>query len=542
MRDWTSAVLAAVKRQAYKREDLVFTRKAMVDEELATIVQKVGSVGATPEQTLSRELQELADIGVISFVNNRGVYRLENVTPFDQRNADYRPVMRYDIDGFRSLRSFHISLNAGLNALVGPNGAGKTNFIEFLDFISTLIMRDASAAVSISGGVSRVFSQENSKKLSPKITARICGNADISSAYDDPKERTFFRFEYFVEVRFSKTHSAIYISSEKIKFFALHSRDEEIAAGRSIGTIHLRRRTPSSEVDPIITVSPKLLTIGLRNPLRYLRRGIAGSAPRLQRPDSEFVITNAPGPDESLLTVRPIRPAMEAIRLAVSRGRAFNLNPTKAKQPDELSRPPVIGADGAGLSATIYHMQQVKRNAPTQYSYRFKRYGTSTLDTVIEWTKLVLPELQDIVVTADPHSGKYIIFLIVGEGERTLRIPLQSASDGTIKWLAFVAMILARGSSYSLEEPENYLHPKMQQFLVELVRECIDEDQKDDFFILSTHSETVINQLKPEELIIFEFRKGSTFCRRLQNPISVSEEINRTGFGLGYFYSSNAVS
>ena len=275
MGDWTDAVFAAVKRQASRNENGVFTRQDLIKYELPRIIKESKSVGATPEQTLSRELQELADSGRISFEDNRGTYRALDV---DTQGVDEGSfVARYHIDGFRSLKSFSISLDSGLNALVGPNGAGKTNFIDFLDFLSILVTRDASSAVSISGGVARVFSHENNKKISPKVTAKVCGTADISTAIHSISNRTLFRFEYSVEVRFSKTHSAIYISSEKVKFFALHNADELRMAGRQIGAIQLRRRSPASDIEPIITVGKKLLTKAIRNPLRYFRRTTAAS-------------------------------------------------------------------------------------------------------------------------------------------------------------------------------------------------------------------------------------------------------------------------
>jgi len=541
MSDWKKAVRDAIIRLTSRQGSPLFTRQDLLKFELDHVVEQVGSRGSTPQQTLSRELQELAEAGFIKFSDEKGSYQLIDHVASNQNLRS--SIASYYIDGFRSLLGFDIGLDRGLNALVGPNGAGKTNFIDFLDFLSILIMRDASAAVSVSGGVSRVFSQENVKRASPRVLSRVAGIANLGPHFWQDDGRVNFRFEYDVSVRFSRAHSVIYISDEKIKLFALHAADEDKFKNRQVGSIHIKRRTPSPEIEPTIAISPRLLSSGIRNPLRYLRRAVTrNSPPRLIRSDGEYNILSAPAPDESLLGMRPIRPAMEAVREAISRGRAFNLNPSLAREPDELSRLPNISSDGSGLSASLYHMQQFKRGQASQYLYRFQKFGAETLDMIIQWTRLVLPELLDIQATADPHTGKYLAFLIVGDQERSLRIPLQAASDGTIKWLSFVAMLLSRGSSYSLEEPENYLHPKMQQFLVDLIRDGISENSPNDFFLISTHSETIINQLRPEELLVFEFNKGRTFCRKLENPMSVAEEINCTGFALGHFYATNAVS
>lgn len=75
---WTDAVAAAVRRMAAKSRDGNFMRQDLIDQELPTIVANVGSEGATPEQTLSRELQQLRVSGVILFVDDQGTYRLSS--------------------------------------------------------------------------------------------------------------------------------------------------------------------------------------------------------------------------------------------------------------------------------------------------------------------------------------------------------------------------------------------------------------------------------------------------------------------------------
>jgi putative restriction endonuclease len=73
---WSDAVEAAVRRHVGKTGDSIFTRTDLIDAELGQIVSETGSKGATPDMTLSRELQELRDRGVLEFVDDRGTYRL----------------------------------------------------------------------------------------------------------------------------------------------------------------------------------------------------------------------------------------------------------------------------------------------------------------------------------------------------------------------------------------------------------------------------------------------------------------------------------
>lgn len=74
MQTWTDAVVAAVRRHVQRTGSTIFTRQALIDGEMDAIIAATGSTGATPWQTLSRELQELRDRGLLEFVG-AGVYR-----------------------------------------------------------------------------------------------------------------------------------------------------------------------------------------------------------------------------------------------------------------------------------------------------------------------------------------------------------------------------------------------------------------------------------------------------------------------------------
>lgn len=76
MLTWTEAVTGAVHRAASKSAEKVFTRQQLQEEEGVRMCSETGTVGQTPMQTVSRELQQLRDAGVIEFLDDRGTYRL----------------------------------------------------------------------------------------------------------------------------------------------------------------------------------------------------------------------------------------------------------------------------------------------------------------------------------------------------------------------------------------------------------------------------------------------------------------------------------
>ncbi|MDB5576150.1 MAG: hypothetical protein JWR80_1326 [Bradyrhizobium sp.] len=74
MANWSEAVEASIRRHVDATCSRTFTRQALIDSQLDAIIAETGSAGATPHQTLSRELQQLRDSGIIEFVD-QGVYR-----------------------------------------------------------------------------------------------------------------------------------------------------------------------------------------------------------------------------------------------------------------------------------------------------------------------------------------------------------------------------------------------------------------------------------------------------------------------------------
>lgn len=468
----------------------------------------------------------------------------ENVYgPIDQRGLGNA---LYSVSGFRSLDEFEICLTPGLNVFIGPNGSGKTNFIDFLDFLTVLVNKNVASAVSATGGVARVFSQESLKRQIPRIIAKISGVTDINPfLHEKELRKSLFKFEYEVDIRYSKFHTAVYIANEKIKFKNLFSEKSPFDCDMTVGSLKIHRFSPQVDEQPRWNVGRYLSANSFRNPLRYTHahrlafRQLAGINEHQQRAE---LLEQLPyvSPDESILSSRLPFPALDAVRSAIARGHAFNLNPQSARTPDDISTPPVVSSSGSGLTATIYQMQQLTRS-DSRPTIALRRMPKDALDTVLQWTKLVMPDLQSISATADPHSGKYLVYLNVEGGDRPLKIPLQASSDGMLRWLAFACLIVSKGVEYTFEEPENYLHPKMQQYLIDLIRDSSSDQNKFDRYIISTHSETVINQCKPSEIVLFSFENGKTRCKRIANEKSLIDQVNETGFGLGYYYAMNAL-
>ncbi len=65
---WRESVADAINRLVRRSGKRTFLRQDLIAEELPRIVEETLSEGVTPEQTLSRVLQELRDDGQIRFL------------------------------------------------------------------------------------------------------------------------------------------------------------------------------------------------------------------------------------------------------------------------------------------------------------------------------------------------------------------------------------------------------------------------------------------------------------------------------------------
>ncbi len=67
---WRESVRAALERYVARHGSVLVTRQHFIVEELSRIVAETRSQGQTPEQTLSRVLQELRDEGLLAFLGD----------------------------------------------------------------------------------------------------------------------------------------------------------------------------------------------------------------------------------------------------------------------------------------------------------------------------------------------------------------------------------------------------------------------------------------------------------------------------------------
>lgn len=108
------------------------------------------------------------------------------------------------------------------------------------------------------------------------------------------------------------------------------------------------------------------------------------------------------------------------------------------------------------------------------------------------------------------------------------------ASDGTLKMLAYLVMLHdpAPPPFIGIEEPENFLHPRL---LPELAEECRAASERTQLLV-TTHSPFFLNGLRPDEVrVLWRDDKGYTQTRRAVDLPGVREFVEQ-GALLGHLW------
>ncbi len=144
--------------------------------------------------------------------------------------------------------------------------------------------------------------------------------------------------------------------------------------------------------------------------------------------------------------------------------------------------------------------------------------------------------ITGVGIQIDPTNGRR--FVVFRAGTETF-LP-EEVSDGTMKWLCILVSILVPYSRvYLLEEPENFLHPWMQQRLIQVMR---DRPASDDvIFVLTSHSATILNAALIEELILVRQVEGNTLVESVVNKEHIEKTLRESNFRLGDLWVSGAL-
>jgi len=153
---------------------------------------------------------------------------------------------------------------------------------------------------------------------------------------------------------------------------------------------------------------------------------------------------------------------------------------------------------------------------------------------ILETLRRRVPQLDAVDAEIMP-DGRLLLQIKDAPFERP--ILARFASDGTLKMLAYLVLLYdpEPPQLVGIEEPENFLHPRL---LGELAEECRLATERTQLMV-TTHSPFFVNGLRPKDVwVLTRDERGHTRAERTDRMRGVSDLYQR-GEQLGYLWMQN---
>lgn len=150
------------------------------------------------------------------------------------------------------------------------------------------------------------------------------------------------------------------------------------------------------------------------------------------------------------------------------------------------------------------------------------------LEKIFKVLRQRIPRLEKVL--AEPLADGRLM-LRIKDAPFDQPVLARFASDGTLKMLAYLIVLYdpAPPQFVGVEEPENFLHPKLLPILAEECRQATERSQ----LLVTTHSPFFLNGLRPEEVRIL-YRGEDGFTRNVRaSDVKGIREFIKNGASLG---------
>jgi predicted ATPase len=257
-------------------------------------------------------------------------------------------------------------------------------------------------------------------------------------------------------------------------------------------------------------------------PFRFLdyKQG-QGQAVSGELPDEQDTRVSIPLRSPELLAVNTLGQFAEHPRVAALREFITDWYVSYLSIDDTRSQPEA-GPQGR-ISKTGDNLPNVIQYLKEQYPDR--------LEDIFNVLRRRVPRLQSVVAEPMP-DGRLLLQIKDAPFDRP--VLSRFVSDGTLKMLAYLVVLNdpVPPQFIGIEEPENYLHPRL---LPELAEECRAATERSQL-LATTHSPFFLNAMKPKEVrILYRDEQGFTQVVRTSEINGIPEFVKQ-GASLGHLW------
>jgi predicted ATPase len=353
------------------------------------------------------------------------------------------------ISNFLSFRHpDEIRLNHGVNIMVGINGAGKSNFLKAIELLYKTIAEN-----NLHGTVAALGGYENMRNHAITATEPIFFRFEfdcnaVNAVNDTPNP---FASNPFYELSIYKVGETAFYIGEKVYVNNPDGRQFVYADVRNgYGYVSAR----NSEQQQIVREQ-----LNMDGTVSIFKEKI----------DKQFY-----------LYLHKIKVAVGTFSIY----KYFDLSAdSKIRKLAPYSVDKMLNPDGGNL---VHILNEMSANDIAQ----FDNFRT---------------EFNQISSTANDILFQNVAgnsLLLVRENGLNRAVPIQFLSEGTIKFMLLLAILLNANSGYliGIDEPESNLHPDMIATIADKIKLMSESRQ----LFISTHSPLLLNLFEGDDLLIFE--------------------------------------
>ncbi|MBD2550831.1 AAA family ATPase [Microcystis elabens FACHB-917] len=248
-------------------------------------------------------------------------------------------------------------------------------------------------------------------------------------------------------------------------------------------------------------------------PFRFLdyREGL-GSAVSGELPDEEDQRVDTPLKSADLLAVNALgqfaeHPRVAALRDFITGWYVSYLSADSARGQPEAGPQDRLSRSGDNIANVIQFLSE-------QHPQR--------LEQIFSVLRQRVPRIESVLSETMPDGR---LLLQIKDAPFSHPVLARFASDGTLKMLAYLVMLNDPSPPpfIGIEEPENFLHPRLLPELAEECRAAIAQTQ----LLVTTHSPFFLNGLRPEEVrVLWRDVQGYTQAQRASDLPGVQAFVN----------------
>lgn len=257
-------------------------------------------------------------------------------------------------------------------------------------------------------------------------------------------------------------------------------------------------------------------------PFRFLNYHYGqGSAVSGQLPDAEDQRVETPLKSADLLAVNALgqfaeHPRVAALREFITGWYVSYLSADSARGQPETGPQERLTKSGDNLANVIQYLAE-------QHPRR--------LEAIFTVLRRRVPRIERVLADTMPDGR---LLLQIKDAPFAHPVLARFASDGTLKMLAYLLLLHDPSPPpvIGIEEPENYLHPRLLPDLAEECRAAVAATQ----LFVTTHSPFFLNALRAEEVrILWRDEHGYTQVARASDQVGVREFVAQ-GALLGHLW------